>query len=89
MHLHARRIKVDHPDGGAIDERADLPAHFAESLKQLGFDQALGDALTLDEKTPPTKSQIKQRAKAHAKGVRKERRGERRGRGVREKDTKR
>ena len=82
MHLHARRIKVDHPDGGSIDETAELPIHFAESLKQLGFDEALGDALTLDEKTPPTKSQVKQRAKAHAKGVRKERRGERRGRGA-------
>ena len=89
MHLHARRIRVDHPDGGTIDETAALPTHFAESLKQLGFDEALGDALTLDEKTPPSKTQLKQRAKAHAKGVRKERRGERRGRGERDKDAKR
>ena len=81
MHLHARRLRVDHPDGGVIDERAYLPTHFAESLKQLGFDEVLGDALTLDEKTPPSRTQLKQRAKAHAKGVRKERRGERRGRG--------
>ena len=87
MHLHARRIRVDHPDGGTIDETADLPTHFAESLVQLGFDQALGDALVLDEKTPPSKTQLKQRARAHAKGIRKERRGERRGRGTREKDT--
>ncbi len=81
MHLHARRIKVDHPDGGAIDVTADLPTHFAESLKQLGFDEKLGDALVLEEKTPPSKEQLKSRAKAHAKSVRKERRGERRGRG--------
>ncbi len=29
MHLHARRIRIDHPDGGRIDVRADLPHHFA------------------------------------------------------------
>ncbi len=81
MHLHARRIKIDHPDGGSIDVTAELPTHFAESLQQLGFELALGDALTLDEKTPPSKEQLKTRAKAHAKSVRKERRGERRGRG--------
>ena len=52
MHLHARRIKVDHPDGGAIDVTAPLPTHFAESLAQLGFEEKLGDALVLDEKTP-------------------------------------
>jgi 23S rRNA pseudouridine955/2504/2580 synthase len=85
MHLHARRIRVDHPDGGRIDEIAELPTHFAESLASLGFDQALGDALQLDEdKGPPPKAVVKQRAKAHAKSVRKERRGERRGRGSRE-----
>lgn len=82
MHLHARRIKVDHPDGGSIDVTADLPTHFAESLKQLGFDEKLGDALVLDEKTAPSREEIKSRARAHAKSVRKERRGERRGRGV-------
>ena len=88
MHLHARRIRIDHPDGGSIDETASLPTHFAESLVQLGFDEALGDALVLDEKTPPSKTQLKQRAKAHAKGIRKERRGERRGRGSRDPESK-
>ncbi|WP_242096369.1 RluA family pseudouridine synthase [Sphingomonas sp. CROZ-RG-20F-R02-07] len=82
MHLHSRRIRVDHPDGGQIDVTAELPTHFAESLKQLGFDEKLGDALAIEEKAPPTKAEEKQRAKAHAKGVRKERRGERRGRGA-------
>ncbi|WP_374943907.1 RluA family pseudouridine synthase [Sphingomonas sp.] len=82
MHLHARRIKVDHPDGGVVDVTAELPTHFAESLKQLGFEPAAGDALTLDEKTPPTREQIKTRAKAHAKSVRKDRKGERRSRGA-------
>jgi 23S rRNA pseudouridine955/2504/2580 synthase len=89
MHLHARRIRVDHPDGGSIDVTAPLPTHFAESLAQLGFDEALGDALELDEKAPPTKAQQKQRARAHAKGIRKERRGERRGRGDKARPSKR
>ena len=85
MHLHARRIRVDHPDGGRVDETADLPTHFAESLTQLGFDQALGDALPLDDGPPPaTRATVKAKAKAHAKQVRKARRGERRGRGARE-----
>lgn len=84
MHLHARRIRVDHPDGGGIDETAELPTHFAESLASLGFELAAGDALVLDEphKGPPPKEVVKARAKAHAKSVRKEHRGERRRRGA-------
>jgi len=86
MHLHARRLRVDHPDGGRIDETADLPTHFAESLASLGFDQALGDRLEIEEdKGPPPKAVLKQRAKAHAKSVRKDRKGERRSRGSTEK----
>ena len=81
MHLHARRIRIDHPDGGQIDVKAELPSHFAQSLENLGFDLALGD-LPLDEGRPePSRDQLKQRARAHAKQVRKERRGERRSRG--------
>lgn len=83
MHLHARRIRIDHPDGGKLDVRAELPHHFAESMHTLGFDQAVGDALKLDEGPPPlTREMQKQKAKAHAKTIRKERRGERRGRGT-------
>ena len=37
LHLHARRIRIDAPDGGAIDVTAELPPHFAESLATLGF----------------------------------------------------
>ena len=81
MHLHARRIRIDHPDGGKLDVTADLPAHFAETLKQLGFDIASGDNMPPDERAPLTREQKKSQAKAHAKTVRKERRGERRGRG--------
>ena len=81
MHLHARRIRIDHPDGGKIDVRAALPNHFAETLTMLGFDPALGDALPLDDgPPPPSREQLKARARAHAKTIRKERRGERRSR---------
>lgn len=81
MHLHARRIRIDHPDGGKLDVTADLPVHFAETLKQLGFDIERGDNMPPDERAPLTKEQEKAKAKAHAKTYRKERRGERRGRG--------
>ena len=82
MHLHARRIRVDHPDGGAIDVSAELPAHFAESLKGLGFEEAQGDRLGEDAPPPPVREVQKARAKAHAKSVRKARKGERRSRGA-------
>ena len=82
MHLHARRLRVDHPDGGQIDVRAELPPHFADSLDLLGFDRAAGDALPLDEpKFSETAEGKRRAASAAAKARRKERRGERRGRG--------
>ncbi|HEX4848814.1 MAG TPA: RluA family pseudouridine synthase [Novosphingobium sp.] len=81
MHLHARRLIIDHPDGDMIDVRADLPEHFAASLEQLGFDEADGDAMELVLAKPaPAKEDKKAAAKAHAKQIRKERRGERRSR---------
>ena len=80
MHLHARRLRVDHPDGGKIEVQAELPQHFAESLAMLGFEPMAGDNMPLDEALPPTREEKKAKARAHAKTVRKERRGERRGR---------
>lgn len=82
MHLHARRIRVDHPDGGRVDVKAELPRHFSESLADLGFTESVGD-LPLDEEldTGPTREDQKRIAKQHAKQVRKEKRGERRSRG--------
>ena len=81
LHLHARRLRIDHPDGGRIDVIADLPDHFAASLAALGFDLALGD-LPLDEvkfgETPEGKRKAVSTA---AKARRKERKGERRARG--------
>ncbi|MET0360517.1 MAG: RluA family pseudouridine synthase [Sphingobium sp.] len=81
MHLHARRIRIDHPDGSPLDVRAEPPPHFMETLIDLGFDLDLGDML-LDEELPkaPRKQVEKQQAKAHSKQVRKGRRGERRSR---------
>ena len=85
MHLHSRRIRIDHPDGGRLDVTAELPRHFAESMAMLGFEPATGSHSLIDEERPPqTRAQQKAKAKAHAKTVRKERRGERRSRGGRD-----
>jgi 23S rRNA pseudouridine955/2504/2580 synthase len=81
MHLHARRLKIDHPDGGVIDVKADLPSHLSESLTQLGFDIADGDREIAEVKFSETIEGKKRAASARAKQVRKARRGERRGRG--------
>ena len=82
MHLHARRIRVDHPHGGQIDVRATLPPHFAGSMALLGFDEELGDALPLDEVKFSQTPEGKRRATAAvAKARRRERKGERRQRG--------
>jgi 23S rRNA pseudouridine955/2504/2580 synthase len=81
LHLHARRLRIDHPDGGQIDVTAELPAHFAETLANLGFDLSSGD-LPLDEvKFSETPEGKRKAATAAAKSRRKERKGERRSRG--------
>ena len=81
MHLHARRLRIDHPDGGQIDVTAELPDHFAASMAALGFDPALGD-LPLDEvKYSETPEGKRKAVSAAAKARRKERKGERRSRG--------
>ncbi|MDZ4308189.1 RluA family pseudouridine synthase [Allopontixanthobacter sp.] len=78
LHLHARRLVIDHPDGTPLDVTADLPPHFAASMDQMGFDLTLSDALPSDEPTPMSRDQKKQSARQHSKQIRKERRGERR-----------
>jgi len=81
LHLHARRLRIDHPDGGQIDVTAPLPEHFAASMASLGFDLSLGE-LPLDEvrfsETPEGKRKA---VSAAAKARRKDRKGERRSRG--------
>ena len=79
LHLHARRLRIDAPDGGKIDVTAELPGHFAESLATLGFDQAAGDR-------PITRPQPQRRA---AKPKPPTRRGERRSRGASKKARRR
>ncbi|WP_257544997.1 RluA family pseudouridine synthase [Sphingopyxis sp. DBS4] len=88
LHLHSRRLRIDHPDGGAIDITAPVPEHFAASLDALGFDPQLGE-VGLDDipKGPPPKAAAKAAAKAHSKQIRKARRGERRGRTAASKPT--
>jgi len=82
LHLHARRLKIDGLDGKPIDQTAELPTHFAESLALLGFDPIAGDMMPLDTpdpaKSPATKAK---RVAAAAKSARKARKGERRARG--------
>jgi 23S rRNA pseudouridine955/2504/2580 synthase len=72
LHLHARRIRIDASDGGKIDVTAELPAHFAESLATLGFDESAGEALPPQQPQRPAKPRRPQRES---------RRGERRSRG--------
>jgi len=82
MHLHARRLKVDAPDGGVIDVRAPLPDHFGDTIDQLGFTLADGDALPLETPKAIDTPEGKRRLIANkAKAARKERKGERRSRG--------
>jgi 23S rRNA pseudouridine955/2504/2580 synthase len=77
MHLHARRLIIEHPDGTPLDVTAELPDHFAASMAQLGFEEANGEMLP-EAFRLPEKEAKKVAAKAHAKQYRKERRGERR-----------
>jgi 23S rRNA pseudouridine955/2504/2580 synthase len=82
LHLHARRLKIEGLDGKAIDQTADLPSHFAETLAGLGFDPRAGDNLPIETPDPAKSPEAKaRRAAAHAKSVRKARKGERRARG--------
>jgi len=77
MHLHARRLIIEHPDGAPLDVTAPLPEHFANSMEHLGFNEADGATLGEAPKLPEKEVQ-KAAAKAHSKQYRKERRGERR-----------
>jgi 23S rRNA pseudouridine955/2504/2580 synthase len=80
LHLHARRLRIDHPDGGTIDVTAEPPEHFAATMASLGFDPAAGD-LPLDEiRFADTAEGRRKAAGAAAKARRKARRGERRSR---------
>jgi 23S rRNA pseudouridine955/2504/2580 synthase len=80
LHLHARRLRIDHPDGSSLDVTAELSQHFADSLANLGFDPAMGE-LPLDAPDRMAEPAVKRRAaSAAAKDRRRMRRGERRNR---------
>lgn len=78
LHLHARRLRIEHPEGDLLDVTAPLPEHFAKSLEQLGFTESDGDLPLEAPVLVEPKTMEKRAAKAHAKQYRKERRGERR-----------
>jgi 23S rRNA pseudouridine955/2504/2580 synthase len=80
LHLHARRLRIDHPAGGKIDVTAPLPDHFAESLAALGFNELAGDALANIADFVPPDPDAKKRAQA--RDARRARKGERRARGA-------
>jgi 23S rRNA pseudouridine955/2504/2580 synthase len=80
MHLHARRLRIDHPDGGRIDVTADLSEHFAATMATLGFDLSLGDLLLDEVKFSETAEGKRKAVSAAAKARRKDRKGERRSR---------
>ncbi len=83
MHLHARRLIIDSPDGGKLDVTANLPEHFAASMEQIGFDEKASDATPMRDDPPPkSREEKKQQARQHSKNYRKARKGERRGRGA-------
>lgn len=78
MHLHARRLRVDHPDHGRLDVTAPLPPHMLDSFAQLGFDPADGDVA---HEPPAVAAGESRHRAAAAKERRQARRRERRGRG--------
>jgi 23S rRNA pseudouridine955/2504/2580 synthase len=77
LHLHARRLVIDAPDGGRIDVTADMPAHMRESFDLLGFDPALGVPLV----TVPLSATPKPKSRRLSSATSGNRRGERRSRG--------
>jgi 23S rRNA pseudouridine955/2504/2580 synthase len=81
LHLHARRIRIDAPEGGKIDVTAELPTHFAETLSTLGFSPMAGDSMPMEQSAAPSREAKQRKAAAAAKAKRRERRGERRSRG--------
>lgn len=74
MHLHARRLVIDLPEGGTLDVRADLPQHFADTLAMLGFhldDAELPDPLPLPDK--PKRRRMSSATSGNRRGERRSR----------------
>jgi 23S rRNA pseudouridine955/2504/2580 synthase len=75
LHLHARRLVIDAPDGGKIDITAELPGHISDSFKLLGFDPERG-VPQVEVPLPP-----KPKSRRLSSATSGNRRGERRSRG--------
>jgi 23S rRNA pseudouridine955/2504/2580 synthase len=48
LHLHARSLKIPHPDGGIFEIEAPLQGHIAASWKFLGFEEREAEGLPLE-----------------------------------------
>ena len=77
LHLHARRLVIDGPDGSKIDVTADLPNHISESFTLLGFDPELGAPLV----EVPLSATPKPKSRRLSTATSGNRHGERRSRG--------
>ncbi len=42
LHLHARALKIPHPNGGMLELKAELPKHMKEAFELLGFEEFEG-----------------------------------------------
>ncbi|MDJ0614809.1 MAG: RluA family pseudouridine synthase [Rhizobiaceae bacterium] len=40
LHLHARRIRIPHPNGGVLDVKAPLPPHMVQTFNLLALDES-------------------------------------------------
>ena len=80
LHLHARRLRIDHPDGGRIDVTAELAAAFRREPRPCSASRRSRPTLPLDEVS--RHSRVKQAKVARGgQGAAPGRRGERRSRG--------
>ncbi len=75
LHLHARRLVIDAPDGGKLDITAEPPGHIADSFALLGFAPERGLPL-VEVPLPP-----RPKSRGLSSATSGNRRGERRSRG--------
>ncbi len=78
LHLHARRLVIELPNGTMLDIKAEPAPHFAESLATIGFEASEGDLPLEEEMIDPGAEERKARHKA--RDARRERRDNHRGR---------
>ncbi|MBB4632612.1 RluA family pseudouridine synthase [Sphingosinicella soli] len=78
LHLHARRLVIELPDGKTLDIKAEPAPHFAETLATIGFDASIGDLPLEEELVDPGAED--RRAKHKARDARRERRDSHRSR---------